>query len=225
MCLVLYESYMKEGFLIIDKPSGWTSHDVVAKMRGILGVKKIGHLGTLDPLSTGVLVLAVSKKFTKQAQDYMGCDKDYEVVAELGKVSNTYDSDGEVEVTGVDCDFTLEEIENALAKFWGMTMQVPPAFSAKKINGRRAYKMARAGQEVKLAAREVEMEGSDIVLDVPILKFKVRVSSGTYIRSLLHDLGQQLGCGAIMTGLRRTRVGEFKIEDAKTIAEVQQSTL
>jgi tRNA pseudouridine55 synthase len=209
-------------FIIIDKPTGWTSHDVVAKMRGLLGEKKIGHMGTLDPISTGVLVLAVSRESTKQIGQYMKVDKDYEAEMELGKVSDTYDSEGKIEETGADLKGVSEEaVLEVMEKFWGKTMQVPPAFSAKKIKGRKAYELARKGEEVKLAAREVEMEGSDIRVEMPFVRFKVRVSSGTYVRSLIHDIGQELGSGAIMTALRRTRVGEFKIEDAKKIEDFE----
>lgn len=215
----LIDEFMSnEGFLVIDKPKGWTSHDVVAKMRGVLGIKKIGHLGTLDPLATGVLVLAVGREYTKQVQDYMGCDKEYEVEMELGKVSDTYDSEGQVEETGADLsDMTLEKVDLAMASFWGKTMQMPPAFSAKKVNGQRAYKLARAGKKVELKAREVEMQGWDVDCELPFVRFRVRVSSGTYIRSLVHDLGQVLGCGAIMTNLSRRRVGEFTLEQAKSM--------
>lgn len=215
-----------KGFLIIDKPTDWTSHDVVAKMRGLLGERKIGHAGTLDPIATGVLVLAVGRDFTKQIQDYMKADKEYEVEMELGKVSNTYDVDGEVE--GVDFDMTVfdgkageERILDVMKSFWGKSMQTPPAFSAKKVKGRKAYDMARKGQEVELKPVEVEMEGWDISIELPFVRFKVQVSSGTYVRSLVHDIGQELGCGAVMTALRRTRVGDFKIEDAKRIEDFE----
>ncbi len=212
---------MEQGFLIIDKPQGWTSHDVVAKMRGVLGIKKIGHLGTLDPISTGVLVLAVGREFTKQVQDYMGVDKEYEAEMEFGKISDSYDADGKIEETGADLSkLDLAKIEEVMAAFWGKTMQMPPAFSAKKVNGVRAYKLARQGKPVKLAEREVTMQGRDIVFDPPFVRFTVTVTSGTYVRSLIHDIGQELGCGAIMTALRRTRVGDFLLEDAKTIEEV-----
>lgn len=213
-----------KGFLIIDKPTGWTSHDVVAKMRSVLGERKIGHMGTLDPLATGVLVLAVGREFTKQIQNYMKVDKDYEVEMELGKVSNTYDMEGQVE----EIDFDMATLGSSDGKarilevmegFWGKTVQMPPAFSAKKIGGRKAYELARKGQEVKLAACEVEMHGRDIEIDLPFVRFKVTVSSGTYIRSLVHDIGQKLGQGAVMTALRRTRVGDFKIENAKKIED------
>jgi tRNA pseudouridine55 synthase len=209
------------GFIVIDKDSGWTSHDVVAKMRGLLGERKIGHMGTLDPLATGVLVLAVGKEYTKQIQQFMKADKDYEVEMELGKVSDTYDSEGQVEA--VECEMPNEErVRDVMAGFWGKTMQMPPAFSAKKVGGQRAYKLARAGKEVKLEPREVEMHGRDIEIDLPFIRFKVEVSSGTYIRSLVHDIGQVLGCGAVMTALRRTRVGEFKLEDAQKIEYYSQ---
>ena len=209
-----------KGFLIIDKPQKWTSHDVVAKMRNLLGERKIGHLGTLDPISTGVLVLAVGKEFTVQAQDYMGVDKEYEVEMELGKSSDTYDADGEVKETGFDLNsLTKERILEVLESFWGKSMQMPPAFSAKKVGGKRAYKLARAGKEVKLEPREVEMHGADLQVELPFVRFTATVSSGTYIRSLVHDVGRELGCGAIMTALRRTRVGDFKIEDAKKIED------
>lgn len=203
-------------FLIIDKPKGWTSHDVVAKLRGVLKEKKIGHLGTLDPLATGVLVVAVGRDSTKQIQNFMKLDKEYEAEMELGKESDTYDSEGVVRETGVGALGVMEaQVLAAMEKFWGKTMQMPPAFSAKKIHGKKAYELARAGLPVELKAVEVEMHGSDIRVDLPFVRFKVTVSSGTYVRSLVHDIGKALGCGAILTALRRTRVGDFKIEDAE----------
>lgn len=209
------------GFLVIDKPQGWTSHDVVAKMRGVLGIRKIGHLGTLDPLSTGVLVLAVGREATKQVQHYMKADKEYEAEMELGKISDTYDSEGRVESTGADLSALSEQkIQSVMQAFWGKTLQRPPIYSAKKIGGQPAYKLARAGKPVVLEPREVCMQGHDIRYDAPFVRFTVEVSSGTYIRSLIHDVGEALGCGAIMTALRRTRVGDFELKDAKTIEEV-----
>ncbi len=215
---------MPEGFLIIDKPSDWTSHDIVAKLRGILKEKKIGHLGTLDPLATGVLVVAVGRDATKQIQNFMKLDKEYEVELELGKVSDTYDSEGVVTVTGFDLkSLDKKSVQSALNSFWGKSMQMPPAFSAKKINGKKAYELARAGKTVELKPVEVEMHGSEINFDSPFVRFTVTVSSGTYVRSLVHDLGQKLGCGAIMTALRRTRVGDFKLENATTLEAVQKA--
>jgi tRNA pseudouridine55 synthase len=214
----------KHGFLIIDKATDWTSHDVVAKCRNILGIRKIGHLGTLDPLATGVLVLAVGREATKQVSHYMKADKVYDVEIELGKTSDTYDSEGKVEISPTDYPaITRQQLEVELEAFWGTTMQMPPAFSALKINGQRAYKLARAGKEVKLAAREVTMHGKDLEFDFPFVRFTVEVSSGTYIRSLAHDLGKKLGSGGIMTALRRTRVGQFKLEDAITIEDLAKN--
>jgi tRNA pseudouridine55 synthase len=188
---------MTQGFLIIDKPSDWTSHDVVAKLRGILKERKIGHLGTLDPLATGVLVVAVGREATKQIQNYMKLDKEYEVEMELGKVSDTYDAEGEVKATDFDLSSLSKKIvQQAVESFWGKSMQTPPAYYAKKI------------------------QGHGIEIELPFVRFTVTVSSGTYVRSLVHDIGQKLGCGAILTHLRRTRVGDFKIEDALTLAQV-----
>lgn len=207
-----------QGFLIVDKPSGWTSHDVVAKLRGVLKEKKIGHLGTLDPMATGVLVLAVGRDATKQIQHYMKLDKDYEVEIEFGKRSDTYDAEGKIEETGFDLSTLSKKlVQEALERFWGETMQMPPAFSAKKINGKKAYELARAGKPVELKPVSVHMQGRDFELELPFLRFKLTVSSGTYVRSLAHDLGEKLGCGAILSSLRRTRVGDFKIEDARTL--------
>jgi len=209
---------MIPGFIIMDKPETWTSHDVVAKMRGVLKEKKIGHLGTLDPLATGVLVLAVGRDATKQIQNFMKLDKDYQVELELGKVSDTYDTEGQVQVTGVDpLALTPEQVRAALEKFWGTSLQMPPAFSAKKINGKKAYELARAGKPVELKAVEVTMQGKDLEIELPFVRFFLTVSSGTYVRSLVHDLGQALGCGAVLTRLRRTRVGPFPLSEARTI--------
>lgn len=211
------------GFLLIDKPQGWTSHDVVAKMRRVFDIKKIGHMGTLDPLATGLLVLAVGREATKQIQHYMKLDKAYEVDLEFGKASDTYDSEGQVELTASASELSAlqwPQIEQALEGFWGKTLQTPPAFSAKKIGGRPAYKLARAGKKVELKAREVTMQGSDFDWAPPFLRFHLEVSSGTYVRSLVHDLGQTLEVGAIMTALRRTRVGDFHLEHAHTIEDL-----
>lgn len=209
-----------QGFLVIDKPSGWTSHDVVAKLRGLLKEKKIGHLGTLDPLATGVLVVAVGRDATKQIQHFMKLDKEYEVELELGKISDTYDAEGVVQETGFDLhSLDKKTVQSALESFWGENMQMPPAFSAKKINGKKAYELARAGKPVELKAVQVRMQGKNIEVDFPFVRFTVEVSSGTYIRSLAHDLGQKLGCGAVLTKLRRTRVGDFVLAEARLLTD------
>ena len=167
---------------------------MVAKLRGILKERKIGHLGTLDPLATGVLVCAVGREATKQIQHFMKLDKEYEVELELGKTSDTYDSDGKVVETGFDlASFDKKLVQETLEGFWGKSMQMPPAFSAKKINGKKAYELARAGKPVELKAVEVEMQGRNIEVEFPFVRFTVTVSSGSYVRSLAHDLGQKLG--------------------------------
>lgn len=212
-----------QGFHIIDKPKGWSSHDVVAVLRGIFKERKIGHLGTLDPLATGVLVCAVGREATKQISKFMGLDKEYEVTMELGKRSDTYDVTGSVKETGSDLSqIDLEKIEDVLGRFWGETLQMPPAFSAKKVKGKRAYKAARAGKPLELKPVRVTMQGKDIVWVKPFVRFKVTVSSGTYVRSLVHDAGELLGTGAILTDLRRTRVGQFTLEQAKTIEQLEK---
>lgn len=201
-----------QGFYLVDKPQTWTSHDVVAKLRGVLKEKKIGHLGTLDPMATGLLVVAVGRGATKRISEFMKADKDYDVQIELGKTSDTYDAEGRVQETGFDLSqLDKKTVQVALESFWGKSMQMPPAFSAKKIGGKKAYELARAGKPVELKAVEVQMQGKDFNMNGPQVTFKVTVSSGTYIRSLAHDLGQKLGCGAILTGLRRSRVGEFRL--------------
>lgn len=209
------------GFLIVDKPQGWTSHDVVAKLRGVFKEKKIGHLGTLDPLATGVLVVAVGREATKEISKYMKLDKEYEVEMELGKVSDTYDSDGIVTASEAWKGLKKTQVISVLEGFWGKSLQIPPPFSAKKIKGKKAYILARSGKPVSLKPVEVEMHGRDIHGEFPFVRFTVVVSSGTYIRSLVHDAGQALGCGAIVTRLRRTRVGPFHIKDARTLETVR----
>jgi tRNA pseudouridine55 synthase len=201
-----------KGFLIVDKPAGITSFDVVAQARRALGIRKIGHLGTLDPLATGVLVLAVGEG-TKLIQYLMGADKDYEATLEFGKISDTYDSDGQITQTGAIIP-PRDEIEAALEPFRGEIQQVPPAFSALKINGRRAYELARKGEKVELKPRTVYIHDLKLVGDNQL---HLSCSSGTYVRSLIHDLGQALGCGAIMTALRRTRVSQFTLAQATEI--------
>lgn len=205
-------------FLIIDKPKTWTSFDVVAKVRKIFNERKVGHLGTLDPLATGVLVVAVGRASTKRIPEFIKAEKEYEVVMELGKISPSYDMEFEPQATGFDVS-TLDEakILEVMESFWGKTMQKPPIFSAKKVGGKKAYKAARKGETLELKPVEVFMEGSEIQIEKPFIKFKVKVSSGTYIRSLVHDIGEKLGSGAVLSELRRTRVGEFKIEDAKEL--------
>lgn len=209
-----------DGLLLIDKPAGWTSFDVVAKVRGLVkqqtGQKKpkVGHTGTLDPLATGLLVLTLGS-YCKRAQEFSKLDKVYEVTMKLGQTSTTGDEEGE-KTPGSAYEPTTEEITDALAMFTGEIMQTPPAFSAIKVDGKRAYELARAGKEVKLEPRKVTIyEITDVSYAYPEVKFTAKVSSGTYIRSLVEDLGAHLRTGAYMSGLRRTQVGDFTIDAAQ----------
>jgi tRNA pseudouridine55 synthase len=208
-----------DGILLIDKPSGWTSFDVVAKIRGIIkretGQKKpkIGHTGTLDPLATGLMIVVLGT-YTKRAEEFSKLDKTYEVTMRLGLTSTTADDEGEKSSVS-DHVPAHEEIEGALKQFVGEIMQTPPAFSAMKVNGQRAYKLARAGKEVKLEPRQVTIYSLELDdYTYPEVKCTARVSSGTYIRSLTEDIGQKLSTGAYMSALRRTRVGTFLVQNA-----------
>ena len=209
--------------LVIDKPAGLTSHDVVNRVRRILGQKSVGHLGTLDPSATGVLPV-VTGSLTRLAQFYLHSEKSYEGVISFGFATDTYDAEGEA--TGPACEITLdlEELRKHAAKFRGNIQQVPPPFSAKKIAGVRAYKLARRKQEVSLQPVEVEVKDFDILgVQGSSCNFRARVASGTYMRSVAHDLGQKLGCGAHLKSLRRTAVAEFAIEGAHTLEDLQRA--
>ncbi len=211
------------GILLIDKPSGWTSFDVVNKIRRMVqqsgmstSNKKrfpVGHTGTLDPLATGLLVLMLGT-YTKKVPQFTKLDKTYEVTLCLGQTSTTGDEEGEKTFVS-NYQPSLQEIHIALARFEGDIMQVPPAFSAIKINGQRAYKLARAGKAPVMEARPAHIER--IILQdytYPTVHFTAHVSSGTYIRSLVEDIGKTLGTGAYMPALRRTRVGTYTITNA-----------
>jgi tRNA pseudouridine55 synthase len=210
-----------DGILLIDKQKGWTSHDVVAKVRSLLkkqaGHKvKVGHTGTLDPLATGLLVITVGS-YCKRAQEFSKLDKTYEVTMKLGETSTTGDEEGN-KIKINDRKPGLDELKSVVSSFVGEIMQTPPIYSAIKVDGQRAYKLARAGKEVKLEPRKVTIyEITDIKYDYPLVKFTSKVSSGTYIRSLVEDVGKELGTGAYMSELRRTEVGDFKIEYAQHI--------
>lgn len=213
-----------EDILLIDKPRDWTSFDVVAKVRSSLrketGQKvKVGHAGTLDPLATGLLIVLVGKA-TKQQYEFMKKDKIYEVELKLGETSTTADEEGE-KFNISDKKPSQDEIQAVVASFIGRIEQIPPAFSAIKVNGQRAYKLARAGKEVKLEPRKVTIRSiTDVSYSYPVLKFTAEVSSGTYVRSLVTDIGDALKTGAYMTNLRRTQIGEFSLKDAKNIEQM-----
>ena len=222
-----------QGVLLVDKPTGWTSFDVVNFVRrqvaAVEGKKpkntKVGHTGTLDPLATGLLVLLVGKEYTRKATELTKLDKTYEVTMKLGEMSSTGDEEGEKKAVSATVP-TEEAVLEALHTFQGQIMQVPPAFSAMKINGQRAYKLAREGKVVELEARPVQIYKNELTgYEYPFVKFTSEVGSGTYIRSLVEDLGKVLGTGAYMSDLRRTRVGEFSIENAAVTGDLNQESL
>lgn len=212
---------MIHGILNINKEKGFTSHDVVAKLRGIVGQKKIGHTGTLDPDATGVLPVCLGKA-TKLCDMLTDKDKTYETVMLLGKVTDTQDVSGTVlaegELEGISEDVVIKCIE----EFVGDYLQVPPMYSALKVNGKKLYELARQGIEVERKARPVTIFSINIIgIDLPRVRMEVSCSKGTYIRTLCHDIGQKLGCGACMEELTRTKVSRFLLEDSLTLMEVE----
>ena len=210
------------GVLIIDKPAGITSHDVIARARRILKQRSIGHLGTLDPMATGVLPLVIGN-FTRLAQFYLASEKTYEGTIRFGFATDTYDADGEAVGPVQAVVIRKEEVEEAAARFRGVISQVPPPFSAKKIQGVPAYKLARKQKEVVLKAVEVEVKELELLeVEGERVRFRARVASGTYMRSVAHDMGKALGCGAHLESLRRTAVAEFRIEEAYTLEKVAE---
>ncbi len=207
-----------DGILLVDKPAGWTSFDVVAKVRGIIKAEtgqkiKIGHTGTLDPMATGLLLLVLGS-YTKRAGEFSKLDKVYESEITLGSSSTTGDKEGQITKIS-DKKISKQQIDEVLSQFLGKIQQTPHKFSAIKLNGQKAYDMARAGKEFKLEARQVEIyEITDVSYKYPTLKFTTKVSSGTYIRSLAEDIGQNLGTGAYISALRRTKVSNLTLENA-----------
>jgi len=202
------------GVLIVDKPKGMTSHDVVASVRRRFGLKKVGHAGTLDPMATGVLVLLVGRA-TKLSSSLVLDDKEYEGTLRLGKRTRTGDSEGETIETHDVPPLSEMSVREAFGSFSGMIAQVPPMFSALKKDGRKLYELARSGVEVERAPRNVTILSIDVKeVRMPDISFSVSCSKGTYIRTLADDIGQRLGCGAHLIALRRSRSGNFTIESA-----------
>jgi tRNA pseudouridine55 synthase len=209
--------------MLFDKPYGWTSFDLVRKVRGLIRIKKIGHAGTLDPLATGLMILCTGK-FTKRINEFMGQEKEYIAEVALGAITPTYDLESEPtdhknweSITGVDLELALE-------KFRGPILQIPPAHSAIKVGGKRVYELARAGKEVKLEPRPVTIRELEVMKRVEnLITLRVVCTTGTYIRSLSNDLGQALGCGAYLSGLVRTRIGEQLLTQSMRIDEFEQT--
>ena len=222
-----------QGLLLVDKPSGWTSFDVVNYVRKMVATvegkkpknTKVGHTGTLDPLATGLLVLLIGKEYTRRAGEFSKLDKTYEVIARLGQTSTTGDEEG-VKTSVSDTAPAEQAVREALERFRGQIEQVPPQYSAVKINGQRAYDLARKGKIAELEPRNVYIDCIELTnYDYPDASFACDVSSGTYIRSLVEDIGAALGTGAYTIQLRRTKVGTFDIKSAVTVAAINRDNL
>ena len=210
--------HFEEGeLLLIDKPFHWTSFDVVRKIRGMIRIKKVGHAGTLDPLATGLLIICTGK-FTKKITEYMAQPKTYTGVITLGATTPTYDLESVPENEKPTAHIKLEELINASKKFLGDQMQKPPIYAAIKKEGIALYELARRGTEVELEPRPVSIYQFDITdYKAPNVHFEIKCSTGTYIRSIAQDFGQELGCGGYLSELRRTRIGDFDVKEALSI--------
>ena len=213
---------MANGIVIIDKPAGWTSMDVCAKLRGILKTKKIGHAGTLDPMATGVLPVFVGQA-TRAVSFAEGGEKEYVAGLRLGRTTNTQDTEGET-LTQSPVTVGREELEAVLPRFTGEISQIPPMFSAIKINGQKLYDLARQGKEVERKARAVTIFALEVVEQVSETDYilRIRCSKGTYVRTLCHDIGQALGCGGCMFSLRRTMAAGFTLDESVTLERMQE---
>jgi tRNA pseudouridine55 synthase len=214
-------SFEDGRMLLIDKPLHWTSFDAVRKVRNIIRIKKVGHAGTLDPLATGLLIICTGK-FTKKINEYMAREKEYTGTITLGSTTPTYDLESEPTDFKPTDNISPEQIYEETRKFTGEIMQVPPAHSAIKIQGRRVYELARAGKEVRIEPRKITISEFEITkIEMPIVHFRVVCTTGTYIRSLANDFGAALGCGGHLSSLCRTRIGEFLLKDAMQIKELE----
>lgn len=208
--------------LLIDKPLRWTSFDVVRKVRSLVRTKKVGHAGTLDPLATGLLIVCTGK-FTKRINEYMAREKEYTGTITLGATTPTYDLESEPRDFKPIDHLTTPGIEAATKQFTGDIQQLPPAHSAIKVDGKRLYELARAGKEVKLEPRSVNISVFEITaVELPIVHFRVVCSTGTYIRSLANDLGAALNCGGHLSSLCRTRIGEFTLHQSRNMEETER---
>ena len=213
------------GILLVDKPAGITSHDVVDHARRRLGIQRIGHAGTLDPAATGLLILLIGPA-TRQAADFQGLDKNYRATLRLGETTDTQDSEGRILRRQEVPSFTSAQLEEVFARFRGEIEQEVPAYSAVRIQGKHSYEFARAGVEVARPVRSVTIYDLKILsVHLPDIEFEASCSKGTYIRTLCADIGETLGCGGHLCQLRRTRIGSYRIEDAVTLEELQPGHL
>lgn len=207
------------GILLVNKPKEKTAFNLVAQLRRLLGVEKIGHAGTLDPFATGVMVMLIGREWTRKSDSFLCADKEYIGTIRLGETTDTYDCDGEVTQRS-DRIPTLQEVEKALESFQGEIFQVPPMFSAKKVNGKKLYELARKGQEIPREPVKVSLTTKLCSYNYPEIKISVICSKGTYIRSIAYDLGVMLGCGAHLVQLQRVRSGSFHLADCFEGAEL-----
>jgi len=219
---MIENSFIEGKVLLIDKPLEWTSYDVIRKLRKIINIKKIGHAGTLDPLATGLLIVCTGK-FTKKINEYMSQEKEYTGTITLGAITPTYDRESEPENEKSLDGLTEEMIKEKTKEFTGEILQTPPIHSAIKQNGKPVYLLARKGIDVILEPRKITIKEFEITdIDLPVISFKVVCTTGTYIRSLANDFGMALGCGGYLSELRRTRIGNFKVENAMSMEEFEE---
>jgi tRNA pseudouridine55 synthase len=208
------------GLLLIDKPQGLTSHDVVYRIRRTFNFKKVGHTGTLDPMATGLLVMLIGRQMTKKAVELSCDDKSYEAEFTFGISTDSADACGNV-IEEKPVDIKEEDVVKALEKFQGEIDQLPPMFSAKKVNGKKLYEYARKGETVKVEPKQVIIHKFEMnSIDLPKAKFSIKCSKGTFIRALASDMGKELGCGAHLSALRRTQAGKYSIEDAHVLEDI-----
>jgi tRNA pseudouridine55 synthase len=206
--------------LLVNKPAGWTSFDVVNKIRRASGIRKVGHAGTLDPLATGLLIICTGPR-TRELQSFTGLDKEYRVTMRLGERTASFDAATPVIERRETSDITEERIRGVLAEFVGPQRQIPPMYSAVKVGGRRLYTLARKGVEVAREAREIEIRSMrPVTVNPPDVTFDVECSKGTYVRTLVEDIGLRLGCGAHVTALERTRIGPYRLADARQLDDL-----
>jgi tRNA pseudouridine55 synthase len=211
------------GFILIDKPVGPTSFGVIARLRRVTGIKKIGHAGTLDPAASGLLFCAIGREATRELDRFVKKDKEYEALVILGAVSDTLDREGVIEKKYSGQPLRKEAVEKATASFLGKQEQIPPMFSAKKIGGKKLYELARKGIEIERRPSPIEIQRIKILkYKWPELHLQIKCSPGTYIRSIAADLGERLGCGAYLGGLKRTVLGEYKLKKAVALDKVNE---
>ncbi len=214
-----------DGILIINKPEGLTSHDVVARIRRKLGIRRVGHAGTLDPLATGVLVVLVGRS-TKLFDKFVNFDKAYEATLRLGLVTDTADIKGRILAENPVGEISQKEVEKVMQKFIGEIEQVPPMYSAVKVNGKRLYKLARKGIQIRRSPRRVFVKEFRLLdMNLPDIHFHLECSKGTYVRKLAEDVGEELGCGGCIVQINRTRIGPFSINEAIPLEEVHEGHL